>query len=226
MTAEGRDWVEMAQLRQALYRFFGGGLLPPDRGRVEGILEAADVLDGAGIDDFAFAVPWHSFTSVLDELPSLEDMSASYGRLFTNGARRASCPAVESEYTAPAGAGAALVAVALEREYRELNLELGPTVLHPADHAACELEAMAFLCHREAHAWDDDATSGVVEVRRAEWRFLHRRLGRWFPTFARRLRETVPADRFYVALVDAADAFVQHDQELIVSLVGARAART
>ncbi len=226
MTEEGRDWGEVAQLRQALYRFFGGGLLPPDRGRVEGLLAAADVLDDAGVDDFAFAVPWRVFTAALDELPSLEDLDASYIRLFIRGAGGGICPAVESEYTAPPGAGAALVAVELEREYRALNLELGPAVLHPADHAASELEAMAFLCHREAHAWEEDALSEVVEVRRAEWGFLHRHLARWFPIFARRLRETTPPAGFYVALVDAADAFVQHDQELVASLAGARAGKT
>lgn len=226
MTDEGRDWGDVAQLRQALYRFFAGGLLAPDRGRVEGLLAATDVLDDAGVDDFAFAGPWRVFTSVLDELPSLEDLSESYGRLFTSGGRRAICPAVESVYTAPPGAGAALVAVELEREYRAMNLELGPAVQHPADHAASELEAMAFLCHREAHALDDDALGEVVEVRRTEWGFLHRHLGRWFPLFARRLRETTPPAGFYVALVDAADAFVQHDQELVASLAGTRGGKT
>jgi TorA maturation chaperone TorD len=218
---DGRDWAEMAQLRQGLYRFFGGGLLVPDRHRFEAILDAAGVLDGAGIEDFAFALPWRRFTDTLDTLPPLEDLDAEYIRLFVSGAGGGACPAVESEYTARPGPGAALVAVELEAEYATLGLELAGSMAATADHAATELEAMAVLCHREAHAWEEDALAAVVEVLRAEWSFLHQHLGRWLPLFAHRLRDHAPAG-FYPALVDAADAFVQHDRELVASLAQAR----
>lgn len=221
MTVEGRDWGEVAQLRQGFYRFFGGAMLPPDSGRVEAVLAAADMLDTAGVEDFAFSMPWSAFTATLEELPPLEDLEAEYIRLFITGAGGGLCPALESEYSAPPGPGAAAVVVELERQYRQLGLALASHLLHTADHAATELEAMAFLCHREAHAREEGALGEVVETLRAEWSFLDRHLARWFPLFARRLRHTSPTG-FFPALVDAADAFVRHDHEFVTILAGSR----
>jgi TorA maturation chaperone TorD len=195
-------------------------MLPPDADRVEAVLAAADMLDGLGVDDFAFAISWRAFTATLEELPPREELEAEYIRLFIPGAGGL-CPALESEYSAPPGPGAALVAVELERQYRQLGLALAPHLLHTADHAATELEAMAFLCHREAHAREEDALVEVVETLRAEWSFLDRHLARWFPRFAHRLRHTSPTG-FFPALVDAADAFVRHDHEFVTILAGSR----
>ncbi len=221
MTAEDRAWGEMAQLRQGLYRFFGGAMQPPDADRIEGVLAAADMLDGLGVDDFAFAISWRAFTTTLEEFPPLEDLETEYIRLFIPGAGGGLCPALESEYLARPGPGAALVAVELEQQYRQLGLALAPQVVHTADHAATELEVMAVLCHREAHAREEDELGEVVEVVRAEWSFLNRHLARWFPLFARRLRNASPSG-FFPALVDAADAFVRHDHELVTILAGSR----
>ena len=217
----GRDWGEVAQLRQALYRFFGGSFLPPDESRLEAMLAAADVLEDAGIDDFAFAVPWRAFTAAFDELPSLDDLEAHYIRSFLGGAAGGICPPVEAEYTTSAGPSAAVVPIELEREYRDMGLAVAPGSVSGADHCATELEAMASLCHREAHAWEEDGLSEAISVLRTEWGFLHRHLARWFPLFAKRLR-VAEGQGFYVALVDAADAFVQHDHELVASLAGTR----
>ncbi|HSJ82626.1 MAG TPA: molecular chaperone TorD family protein [Acidimicrobiia bacterium] len=220
MTTEDRACGEMARLRQGLYRFFGGAMLPPDADRVEAVLAAADMLDGLGVDDFAFAVSWRAFTATLEDLPPLEELEADYIRLFIPGAGGL-CPALESEYSAPPGPRAALVVVELERHYRQLGLAPAPHVTHTSDHAATELEAMAVLCHREAHAWEEGALGDVVEVIRAEWSFLDRHLARWFPLFAHRLRDA-SSSAFFLALVDATDAFVRHDHEIITILAGTR----
>jgi TorA maturation chaperone TorD len=64
------------------------------------------------------------------------------------------------------------------------------------DHVSCELELLAFLSRKEAHALETGNASMLEETRRAERSFLKDHLGRFLPSFARRVLG-VDADGFY-----------------------------
>ena len=216
MTAQPSDWSAVAELRQGLYRFFGGALMLPDADRLEILSASTGILADMGVDDFAFADRWHAMEAALDALPGAEDLEAEYMRLFVTGSAGPATPPVESHYSR-AGADGGLVIAKLRRDYAGVGLEVRPGLPYPADHVATELEVMASLCHREAHAWEGGDTAQAVATLRREWTFLDRHLARWLPQLARRVRSETEGG-FYAELVGAADAFVTHDHELVTML--------
>ena len=214
----------MAELRQGLYRFLAGSLLAPDGERMAAVVGAAGILAGMGIDDFAFAGAWHRLEEEVADLRELDQVESDYVRLFVAGAGGPRCPATESTYASTsAGCGAGDVQAGLRRAYAELGFEVQPDGHYPIDHVATELEAMASLCHEEAHAWEEEAVTEAVATLRREWTFLDRHLAAWLPSLAARMAATGERG-FYPAVVAAADAFVRHDQQLVTSLSQARMA--
>ena len=209
------DWSSVAELRQGLYRFFAGALLLPDAERLSTLDAAAEVLAGMGIDDFAFADQWHAMEDALAAVEAVEELEGQYVRLFVSDGEGAATPPLESQHLASAS-DLGRVTAEVQRAYVELGLEVAPGLPYPTDHVATQMEVMSSLCHREAHAWDEQDVAAAVATLRQEWKFLDRHLARWLPNLARRLREE--AGGFYVALVDAAEAFVVHDQELVTML--------
>ena len=215
MSDASGSWAEVAALRQGLYRFFAGALLPPDLERLDVLMLAAELLTDLGVDDFTFAGPWHELEERLDAVSSVEQVEAEYVRLFVAGAEGPLSPPTESHYAATEGAcGGGTVTAAIRTDYAAIGLELGPDVCLQADHVAVELDAMASLCHKEAHDWEEGTRPATVATLRREWTFLDRHLARWLPDLATRVRATEPGG-FYSAVVDAADAFVRHDHELV-----------
>ncbi|MBI2169603.1 MAG: molecular chaperone TorD family protein [Actinobacteria bacterium] len=215
------DWGALAQLRQGLYRFFGGALLAPDEERLAALVAATDVLEEWDIDDYAFAPAWRLAVVALHEALPVDEMEGDYVRLFMAGAGGALVPPNESEYVASDGGSAATIVAKLDGDYAALGYSVKPGLAYASDHVAIELEAMATLCHREAHAWDGDDPGGAVAVVRQEWTFLDHHLARWLPPFASRLR-AVASPGLYPTLVDATSAFVLHDVELITMITKAR----
>lgn len=211
---------ELATLRQGFYKFFGAAFLPPDQERLS-LLSASRLLLDDSADGFAFARSWRELGRQMLDLASHATLEEDYLRLLAVGTGSALCPPVESRWRAKRRAP--LLIAGVEHEYREMGYVLAPTVLHTADHAATQLEAMAVLCHREAHAWAVEPARATSLLRR-EWSFLHDHLALWFPRFAGSVRE-LAGPGFYAALVGAADAFVQHDYELVHALSAARLGR-
>lgn len=76
--------------------------------------------------------------------------------------------------------------------YRAFGMELTEEGGERQDHLAVELEFLAVLAGQEAHALADDLPDEVLAVNlEAQRLFLREHLGRWSPTFARRLETTV-----------------------------------
>lgn len=213
MSDDGPGWSHVAELRQALYRFFAGALLLPDADRLEALAASVHLLTDMGVDDYAFADRWHAMEAAL-AATTVEELEREYVRLFVSDGGGAVSPAVESHYT---NAGAGEVIADLRRDYASAGLEVRPGLPYPSDHVATEMEVMASLCHREAHAWEEGDTAQAVSTLRREWAFLDRHLARWLPRLGRRVRG-VAAGGFYAAAVDAAEAFVAHDHELVTLL--------
>lgn len=213
MSDPAPDWSPVAELRQGLYRFFAGALLLPDADRLEALAASVHLLTEMGVDDYAFADRWHAMDVAL-EATTLEDLEREYVRLFVSDGAGAVSPPVESHYTS---IGAGEVIAELRRDYAGVGFEVRPGLPYPSDHVATEMEVMASLCHREAHAWEEGDTAQAVSTLRREWAFLDRHLARWLPRLGRRVRNA-GAGGFYAAAVDAAEAFVAHDHELVTML--------
>lgn len=215
------DLEELARLRQGCYRLFGALLLYPDAERRTNLVVAARELqaESDSLAAFAFFGPWQRLLTTLDGLTEseMEEMETAYALLFSSHAGGALCQASESWYLDPRGQATGWIAAQLEHEYAAAGLILSPTAQELPDHAAVELEFMAFLCEQEAQAWDAAAAAAGLQMLQRQGAFLKQHLGRWFPTFARHLAVTEGAG-IYAVIADAAHTFLYHDQELTTLL--------
>lgn len=214
MTVETHSWAAIAATRQGLYRTFGRALLPPESGVVETLAAAVDYLETRDLTRFAFYPYWLSFRSALAEAPAVDELAVTYVRLFASGVDGALCPPTESWYKTQArfGGTAELVA-ALEADYRVLGLAVVGTA-EPPDHASTQLEAMSALCAREAQAWQTQQDPAAADALGYQDRFLRAHLATWFGDFAARVRIVDP-DGWYRTVIEAADAFVIQEVDLV-----------
>lgn len=130
--------------------------------------------------------------------PSIASLQTAHSDLFGHTAR-SRVPAYETEY------GDDLL---LQRPHelsdiggflRAFGLQTDPRSHERVDHIACELEFLAFLARKEAHAIETGDATMLAETRRAETMFLQDHLGRFVPSFATRLQREDPSG-FYGAL--------------------------
>lgn len=206
-------WAEAARLRQGLYRFAAGALLPPTESTIDTLRNAASYLSAFDIAGYAFYPQWESMAEAID-VAEFERVSRDYVRLFASGTDMALCPPVESFFLSDvAGAASGEVGAAVTRLTRSLGLAATDSIV-PPDHAASELEVMSALCARESAAWT--AQSGPEAIGRLgdEELFLSTHPARWLPAFARRVRE-VGAGPPYAAVAEFAHAFTVHDLDYI-----------
>lgn len=208
---------DVARLRQGLYRFFGGTMLPPEPVRMEALLAAGRYLETMGIPDYSFSRQWESLMHVMDVTATADSLAAEYVKLFASSTDAAFCPPCESYYVAAGdGAATAEVVTELQGEYHRLGLVL-TTATAPADHAATQLEVMSMLCAREASAWQTGDVAAALAMLATESHFLRRHLGKWFPKLRSRVRAST-AGPLYRSLVDSIHAFLIHDRDLIHGL--------
>ncbi|MCJ2520214.1 MAG: molecular chaperone TorD family protein [Candidatus Thermoplasmatota archaeon] len=203
----------LGRLRQGLYRFFASSFLYPEESRLAILIETTRRLDQDYLARFAFHHSWMRLRGAMQEEAMVSGLGKQYIRLFSAGLGGAICPPYESFYLALPGQPASLFALQLEREYAGLGLALSPDYENLPDHVSAELEAMAFLCGKEAEAWSDRACERVVKVIEDERTFLQRHLEKWFFAFAERVMEEA-AGTIYGTIAEAADAFIRHDLEL------------
>jgi TorA maturation chaperone TorD len=212
---------ELARLRQGCYGFFGALFLYPDAERQANLFVAARELQvvSDSLAAFAFFGPWQQLLTTLDELTEseTEEMETVYTRLFLSNAGGTVCQASESGYLDPRGQAAGWIVAQLEHAYAAAGLRLASTAQELPDHAAVELEFMAFLCDQEAQAWEAAALAVGLQMLERQGAFLKQHLGRWFPTCARQLAGTEGAG-IYAVIAEAAHTFIDHDQELATLL--------
>ena len=209
------EGAELAHLRQGLYRFFAGAMLPPDQERVDEMVAAAGLLGRVGIDAFAFASTWWQVHAELQSLQRLDELAATHVRLFEAGTDGALCPPIESYYVAsPGQGGPAFVIAEVERDF----LRNGSAVVHraglSAEHLSPQLELMALLAGREAEGREAGNIVVVSDAIDEQRGFLERHLCRWIPPFATRTTQFAPPG-LYRALTAAIATFVDHDRELL-----------
>ena len=213
----------LASARAAAYRLFAALLLYPDTERLGRLQTTAGELrrhDDA-LATFAFYGPWRRLLIALQELTT-EDAAAlqtEHVRLFSTDPSGTPCFPYESCYVAPGGQERGWLTARLQHTYAFAGLRLAPSLNENPDHAAVELEFMAYLCGQEADAWEHAARDDGLRALKRERSFLRHHLGRWFGMFARQVqrRAAVP---LYAMTAEAADAFIQHDHDLVNALLG------
>lgn len=228
--AHGWSLVALADWRASAYRVCAALLLHPDEQRLQWLSHVARAFrqyDDA-LAAFAFFGPWHRLLDLLEDIERQDRaaLQAEHVRLFSLDPCATPCLPYESFYLMSGHQETGWVTVQLQGTYARAGLHLAPSLNESPDHAAVELEFMSYLCRQEAEAWeraDSDAAIGAIEQERA---FLHLHLGRWFGQFARNARART-AVQFYALAVEAADAFVCHERDLVGSLAhDARPLRT
>jgi DMSO reductase family type II enzyme chaperone len=112
--------------------------------------------------------------------------------------RQALCSPYESTYS-PAGMEQNLADIA--GFYRAFGVQMSPDAHERVDHIGSELEFMAVLCAKEAHALRNGLTEQAQICRDARSAFLSDHLGLWALAFASRVHEKARLP-LYPALTD------------------------
>jgi TorA maturation chaperone TorD len=203
--------IELARLRQGIYRFFGALFLYPDHARLTKLAAAAKELQqNHSLAALAFYGLWQRLAKTLHELSHLDDavagLEGEHVRLFLVNPQ---APPYESFFLDPQREMAGWIAAQLTQEYYTRGLALASTIQEPPDHVTVELEFMAHLCACEQASAEESFRA--LECQRA---FLARHLAQWFPAFSRQVSKHGRKD-LYVAAVEAADAFISYDRDLI-----------
>lgn len=133
-----------------------------------------------------------------DPPPPLAELQAAYDRLFGHTARGA-VPPYETEYGEDSQFQPQREMSDLAAFFRAFGLRLRPDARERLDHVACECEYMLVLARKEAYALEAGDPATVEDTRRATRLFLRDHLGRWAPTFGRKLAREEPRG-FYNAL--------------------------
>jgi TorA maturation chaperone TorD len=207
--------VQMAQLRQALYRFLAMLFLYPDQDRLANVqIAAGELLEARSA--------WISFEfgpkveRLLMAQVSLNDEAAEQVEEEYNHLIRVKpvAPPYESFYLDPQGQARGVIASQLETEYASAGLALSSSLQDMPDHLTVELEFMSFLCAGEVRARETANEPDNVQVRIRQRSFLNEHLVRWFPQFARRLADAAP-ESLYSVIAAAAYAFLRYELEYL-----------
>ncbi len=218
---ETLDVGDLARFRQAAYRLFSTMLLYPDGERLKTVTTVAGELGDQTdfLATFSFFIQWRELLDVLQGLSGVNTaaIQEEYVQIFMVNPDYAPCLPYESAY-AEEGSNPGWTAVELEREYAAAGLALASSLREAPDHAAVELEFMAFLCNQEASAWEARHLDEGIDALKRQSAFLEGHLGRWFPVFARRVAEK-DNSKIYATVTRAAEAFISHDRGLVEALV-------
>ncbi|MFQ5860738.1 MAG: molecular chaperone, partial [Dehalococcoidia bacterium] len=128
------------------------------------------------------------------------------------------CPIYESAYLGEDPSAKGWLLAQLEGEYAQVGLSPSPALREPPDHAAVELEFMAFLCSCEAEAWEEKDLPKALRECQRQRTFLERHLAWWFPQFACKVAAT-NRDSVFATAARATTAFLAHDSDLVDALL-------
>ena len=187
--------------RSILYEALSFGFSPPTPttlsrlvkdDAVAALVDAAVALDAKLGTGFAARVA--AFNSGPEEL-TLEFLAERYPHLFGHTAR-GPVPPYETEYGDDTLFQKPQEMADLAGFLAAFGLVLDPRRHERIDHVSCELEFLSFLARKEAHAGECGHESMRLETRRATRLFLRDHVGRFAPSFSRRLMRADP-DGFY-----------------------------
>jgi TorA maturation chaperone TorD len=193
-----------ASFRSRVYRWLALGFYPPEEQLVQALA------DGRLVDDLRHATLWLGpdqqllapALAMLAGLPAtkLAEQQQIYRYLFEHGVERISLR--ERSYRWREAASLLNTPQAYNETLERIYTGNGVKPLGgQSDHAAVELEFLAYLCTREAEYWQIGQFSAARNQRRLEHAFLQEHPGRWLPEVCWHLRQRSQAC-LYAALAE------------------------
>ncbi len=203
--ADSKRERDVALCRSLIYEALSLGFRPPaartlDRlaapDSVAALAEAAEYLDGEtprpvadGRNGLAHRV--RALARAADA-PNVETLARSHLRLFGHTVH-GPVPAYETEYGEDTLFQKPQELSDIAGFFAAFGLVLDPHKHERIDHLSCELEFLAFLSRKEAHALETGNAEMREETRRAARLFLRDHLARFVPSFARRVSAADPS---------------------------------
>ncbi|MFQ6026298.1 MAG: molecular chaperone [Dehalococcoidia bacterium] len=216
------DLWQLASLRHETYQLLGAMLLYPDGPTIVAVSEASRILlnQNQWASALAFFESWAGCLGHYKGLSvaQLGDLQGEYNSLFSGGNQVQPVSLYESVYLEQTVAETGQVMADLEREYASLGLTISPDKGESPDHAALEMEFIAFLCEQEARAWERGTRPEAEKAIFQQRRFLDQHPCRWLPYLA---RAVASRDRssLYALTVQAAHAVTTHDVDFLELLL-------
>lgn len=201
---------QVARGRSQVYRWLALSFYTPD-------VEFVSALNsGRIVEEILLATVWlgQDRKKILASLTQLRDctnvalldLESEYQRLFGKSIDRV--PMRESAYrwreASALVATANEVAQSLSQTYDQFGVM---SLADKEDVLPVEFEFMAFLCERESHEWQANASESARQLRLQEHTFLVDHLGRWYPEFCRRVSDR-SLKPFYEALIFLGDTWL------------------
>lgn len=171
--------------RSALYTLLSRALAyPTPANRAELAEQVAPVVSTVETGDAAFD---HLVTEVVAALDvPMAELRNAHGQVFTH-IEPPDYPPYESAYDRADIFRQTTVMADVAGFYHAHGLRVGGTERERPDHVVTQLEFMAFMARKEAYALEHLGADEVDECRRTQVVFLRDHLGRWAPSFGRRL---------------------------------------
>lgn len=222
-TNKNTSKIDLALCRATLFGALALGFRPPNSETLDRFVcgkeaktleEAASLLDPGRDSGLVAAARQLRAT----QIASIGDIENSYHRLFGHTAR-GPIPPYETEYGTEALFQQPHEMGDLMAFYRAFGLTLNPAEHERADHISCECEFLSFLALKEVYALEHEDSSMLEETRKAARLFLQDHLGRFAPSFAKKLAREDP-DGFYGALAELCYHVVTQDCERCGVAVG------
>lgn len=225
-TLSRSEKIQEAMARSAAYGLLGHALRYPDpamwsrlsdRARWVAWPEELAKLD-SGLGASARAVQEWVFSPDPKATAGIGEIQADYARLFGH-AVRGTCPPYELEYGTSEIFRLSSELSDIKGFYTAFGLDLVTEAHERADHASIECEFMSFMAAKEAYAHEHGQSEGLEILRSASSKFLESHLGRFLPSFARRILDADPQG-FYEAIGHFAQSFVQLEAQAYDVTIG------
>lgn len=209
MTSMSPEWAE-ATARSAVYSFLSRSLALPTDAQREVILGAVLPLverieTGDAELDALLGV------AVAEQRAAGEDLRRAHQAVFTH-IESQDCPPYETAYDHRDVFRQTAVMADVSGFYLAHGVKIGGVERERPDHIGAELEFMAFMARKEAHALDNLGPDEVAECARTQAHFLRDHLGRWGPSFGRRMAE-VAGHPAFAAIGHLLAAWIEADME-------------
>jgi len=206
--------IDLALCRAMLYSALALGFRPPTG---EAIARLVTPENAAALADAAAMLDSDGALELITQVDSLvkigqvgvPDLDTSYRALFGHTAR-GPIPPYETEYGNEALFQQPQELGDLMGFYQAFGLTMIRGAHERPDHVSCECEFLSFLAMKEAYALEHQQSEMLEETRKAQRLFLKDHLGRFLPTFAKKLSRE---DRsgFYSTLADLCLRFVTQE---------------
>ena len=214
---------DIALCRSLLYQALSIGFRPPTEGsraRLAAPDDVAALAEAAALVDEEHGTPAPGPARLAARVRALAESSdgralgtllESHRRLFGHTAR-GPVPPYETEYGEDTLFQKPQEMSDVAGFLSAFGLRLDDSRHERIDHVSCELEFMAFLSRKEAHAIETGDGVMLEETRRAARLFLRDHLGRFLPSFAHRVQGADPVG-FYGRLAGLGSEFIRMECE-------------